>query len=229
MGEIRHIHREPERAASAMKILFVDPEQMVRFALTNEIHSMSPFHVVGYANDAEEALKQIKVGRPEILLTEMQLPGKSGLELLHDLRREKIEIISVICSAFASTQSIQRAFSYGAYGYVSKLSPVAELLHALEQVSEKRRFLSPRLQSLTHWAEVPNVATHTDPLSPLSPREREIFFHLANGLQNSAIARQLFISPRTVETHRARIVRKLGVRTNSELIRYAIKNEVSFL
>ncbi|MCC6955134.1 MAG: helix-turn-helix transcriptional regulator, partial [Deltaproteobacteria bacterium] len=68
-----------------------------------------------------------------------------------------------------------------------------------------------------------------DPLEALSPREREIFHLLAGGMQNAAIARKLFISPRTVETHRARIVRKLGIRTNSELIRFAIKNEVTFL
>jgi len=136
-----------------------------------------------------------------------------------------------VLSSNDSEAIIKQAIYAGASGFVLKRNNFEMLSGGINAVTSGERFFCPMAaqvaNSLDLSLELEANNGDSDPLDPLSPREREIFHLLANGLQNSTIAKRLFISPRTVETHRARVVRKLGLNSNAELIRYAIKHGLS--
>ncbi len=219
-------------SASHAKILLVDPEVLVRHALANLIDSIDGCTVCGHANTAAEALEELRARPFEIVMCEIALPRESGIDFLLEIQRKKVTVKPMVLSHVDSEDMITQALLAGALGYVFKGGPVEDLVNALNVVrAGNRRFLP---QSIAHLSEVSTnryalgeSSQPSDPLSPLSAREREIFHLLATGLQNTAIAKKLFISPRTVETHRARIVRKLSLSTNGELIRFAIKHGLS--
>jgi len=212
--------------------LVVDPDVLVRNALARLIGSFSTCEVVAQADDAEQAFSALTTRNDIRLITlEIALPGMSGVEFLRELQRRKILAKTVVISQIVSDDMITQALLAGAQGYVLKNCPVEDLETALETVCRSNaRYLPSSIVHLAKVAENSYELTQqnpSDPLTPLSAREREIFHLLAIGLQNTAIAKKLFISPRTVETHRARIVRKLALQTNGELIRFAIKHGLS--
>jgi DNA-binding NarL/FixJ family response regulator len=187
---------------------------------------------VAQADDAEQALQALSAHSEIRLITlEIALPGMSGIEFLRELQRRKILAKTLVISQISSDDMITQALLAGAQGYVLKNCRVEDLETATDTVCRSNsRYLPSSIGHLAKVSENGYELTQqnpTDPLAPLSAREREIFHLLAIGLQNTAIAKKLFISPRTVETHRARIVRKLALQTNGELIRFAIKHGLS--
>ncbi|MCB0324973.1 MAG: response regulator transcription factor [Bdellovibrionales bacterium] len=215
-------------AAQVKKVLLVDAEDLVRYAIKQLIDFLESFEVVAEARDMNAALTMIDQSKPDIVLTEIALPGPSGLEFLLELQRKGLsDVRPVVLSQVDSPDMIRQALIAGAQGYVLKSGSFDHLVQGLEAARNNRKYLPPELGALgelpTNAYELSKIRPD-DPLAPLSAREREIFHLLANGLQNTVIAKKLFISPRTVETHRARIVRKLGLTSNGELIRFAIKH-----
>ena len=210
-------------------ILLVDSDLLVRHAIRQLIDSLHNYRVVDEASDMAEAFEKMAQHKPEILLTEITLPGPSGLEFLLELQRRKIvDVKPVILSQIDSADLIKQALLSGALGFISKSGSFQEFVQALDIVYTDKRYIPPAVAKYIVLSEgeyeLGAKPFRNDPLAPLSPREREIFHLLANGLQNTIIAKKLFISPRTVETHRARIVRKLHIGSNGELIRFAIKH-----
>ena len=212
-------------------IVLVDGESLIRSALRVLINSTDSFHVVDEAGNAEEALIAIDGHKPSIVITAVGLPGKSGIELIYEIKRRNIESDILVLSSNDSDAIIRQAVCAGASGYILKRNNFEMLSRGLQAISNGEKFFCPIAaevaSSLDLAIAIESNGDKLDPLDPLSPREREIFHLLANGLQNSTIAKKLFISPRTVETHRARVVRKLGLNSNAELIRYAIKHGLS--
>ena len=216
------------------RVLLVDAETLVRCAIAQVISSFGSYRIVGQADNMQDALQLVEKEMPQLLLTEIALPGPSGLELLLELRRRSLaDLRPVVLSQVTSPDMVKQALLAGAQGYIFKSNSVEELRDALSQTLLNKRYVPP---SLAHLANIPENAYElgkrpkiNDPLEALSPREREIFHLLANGLQNTVIAQKLFISPRTVETHRARVVRKLGLNSNGELIRFAIKHGLTIV
>ena len=211
------------------RLLLLDPEELVRHAIAQLLLSTHNFQIVGMANDAEEALAAIDKNPIAAVILEIALPHASGINFLHERVRRKIAVRSIVLSHIDSPDMITQAFLAGANGYVLKRGKFEDLTAALQMVTtSNKKFLPPQINELATVTEneyaLSGKSPTTDPLSPLSTREREIFHLLASGLQNTTIAKKLLISPRTVETHRARIVRKLGLHTNGELIRFAIKH-----
>lgn len=182
----------------------------------------------------EEAVQLVEDHQPALVITEVALRGPSGLEFLLELQRRKLNRVKpMVLSQVEAPDMVKQAFLAGAQGYIFKSSDFENLTTALDTVAANRRYI-PR--ELAHLADLPEAGYElggktrpNDPLSPLSAREREIFHLLANGLQNTVIAKKLFISPRTVETHRARVVRKLGLTSNGELIRFAVKHGLTIV
>ena len=212
-------------------VLLVDADNLVRFAIKQLIDSLEIFEVVAEASNLQEALSQLEKNKPDLLISEFALPGASGLELLHEIQRRQLKgVIPVILSQVSSPDAVRQALLAGAQGYILKSGTFDELATGLTTCLSNKRYIPSQIAEL---AQIPHNAYELggsdspevhDPLQGLSPREREIFHLLASGLQNTIIAKKLFISPRTVETHRARIVRKLGITSNGELIRFAIKH-----
>lgn len=216
-------------ANGRMTVTLVDPDHLVRLALGRVIESLGSFKIVSEASDVQEALAVLESNPTDLLITEIALPGPSGLELLLELKRRKFtKVRALVLSQVDSADMVRQALLAGAQGYVLKNSTLDELAEGLRATLTSRRYLPSTIAHLGDITEnnfeLGSRDKPDDPLANLSPREREIFHLLANGLQNTVIAKKLFISPRTVETHRARIVRKLDVNSNGELIRFAIKH-----
>lgn len=200
-------------------ILLVDDSVLVRKALKRLISEMDGFSVDREAGSMTEALELIDGQRPDLIVSELALPGPSGIEILYELRRRKLKIPFLALTRTMSNEVAEQAVRAGADGLITKNSTESELHKAIDAVAGGSKYFTTELESSFDGAA---VRVGEDPLELLSTREREIFHLLANGLQNSSIARMLLISPRTVETHRARIVQKLGIRSNAELIHFAV-------
>ncbi len=216
---------------SGYSLLIVDAQKVVSSALRLLIDSWESFHVAGVADTVDEALTLVDQLHPDLVLVEICLGGKSGIELLYELRRRALHVKTVVLSTQRCEHSARYAVQAGASGYIPKTFSAEEFRGALLNVLQNGKYLPNGLEFLRELRVIDSVTVTRldtcDPLSCLSTREREVFHMLAAGHQNSIIAKKLFISPRTVETHRARIVRKLGINSNAELIRYAIKHGLS--
>ena len=218
-------------------VLLVEPQRIVRTALRSLISSFPDYEVVAECESAEDALQfydksSSKILAPELIVLDVELPGKSGIELLFELGRIRANARSIILSKRDDESTIYLGLNAGALAFVSKNSSIEELFSALNSAAKSERFLPPSLELHENSNGLGKHVQHhyipaSDPLEPLSRREREVFHLLAQGMQNTTIAKSLFISPRTVETHRARIVRKLNLKSNGELIRYSIKHGLS--
>lgn len=211
-------------------LLLVDGAELVRISIARLINSMGGFRVVAEAGDGRTALSFVEEHKPELVITELNLPDMSGVELILEMQRQKKKMGCAILTAETGARFVEQAIGSGAISYLSKRASVEELREGLLNSLKGERFLSSVLPPVTIkdvLSHGPQAEPWKDPLSALSPREREIFHLLAAGMPNTAIAKKLFISPRTVETHRARLVRKLDLKTNPELIRFAIRHGLS--
>lgn len=213
----------------SVKVVLSDDHQIVRHAIRSIFDSFDGVKVVGEAGDAGDTLKLVSEMRPDLLVLDIGLPKRSGIDVLHEIRRQNLPTKVMVLSMYEDDDKVKQALSGGACSYVTKTASPAELRTALDTVRSGKIYLSKQFQhidpqGLAKNSQASDESSESDPLEKLSPREREMFFLLAEGLPNRVIAKRLFISPRTVETHRARVIKKLGFHSNADLIRYAIKH-----
>ena len=217
------------------KVLLVDSSSLVRTALRMLVDTLEGYQVVGESSSLGDTVEKCAELKPDIVLFEICLNEASGIEMLHEMRRLKIETIPVVLSSHSDVDIVAQSLLAGARGYVLKQSSVEELQEALDSVTQtNRRYVPKEIADCLNNNEIlekksTDAKEYNDPLQGITKREREIFHLLASGLTNAAIAKRLFISPRTVETHRARIVRKLNLHSNGDLIRFAIRRGLSVL
>jgi len=207
-------------------LLIVDNEAIVCEAVKALLTTIGIYQVAGVATSCDDALSKLDTLRPRIMITEINLPGKSGVELIREARSRNVCSCCIALTSCRTPAVVQQALEYGAISYILKSDSVDGLLAGLSAAVNGKSYTSAALGeiAISRSTSRSTSGSARDPLNSLSPREREIFYFLANGMQNSEIARTLFISPRTVETHRARVVRKLGLKSNAEIIRYAIRS-----
>lgn len=209
-------------------ILLLDSDTLIRSAIKALISTTDDFQVVAETSCANLALALAEELRPTIALIEIDLPGTSGIEFILEMKRKDLGTTVVVLSKLTSFDAISNAMIAGAKAYISKCGMPQDLFTALKVAAETNdSYLPKELTTRTSKKRSQrNKAKRKalQRLNLLSNRELEVFYLLANGLQNAEIARKLFISPRTVESHRAQIVRKIEVSSNGELIRFAIKH-----
>src|SRR5262249_30063112 len=169
---------------------------------------------------ADEAVERLGVTRPDVLLLDVVMPGRSGVEAMPDLEAASPETRVLVLSMQDDPTYVRRAFAAGASGYLLKEAADAELVQALREVAAGRRYVHPLLGARLAAAEADGDSRAG--ADPLSEREHEVLRLLALGHTNQEIATMLFISVRTAETHRAHIMRKLGLSTRAEIVRYAL-------
>ena len=223
---------ETQAHDAMMSVVLGEPEALVSAALKKLVESSGPYNIVAQVGTAEEILSSIDRFGPDVIVMEIILPGPSGLEALLELERRNSNVKVLIVTRTSSAEIIRRILAISSLSIVLKNDSAEELSRALTSCIDGQQYISRSVQQILEDSEDTNGWDKSnsvfDPLVKLSSREREIFYFLAEGLQNAQIAKRLFISPRTVETHRARIVRKLGIKSNGELIRFAIRNGLSF-
>jgi DNA-binding NarL/FixJ family response regulator len=204
------------------RIMLADDQQVVRQALRCVLERESDLKVVGETSDGLEIVPLVAQLKPDVLITDVVMPGLFGLEATRRVREQAPATGVVILSRDASEWYVTEALRSGALGYVAKQSDVADLLRAVRAVARGRRYLGAPLSDhpIETWMTRAGRAV-IDPYDTLTSREREILQLVAEGHSSTAIARRLAISARTVEAHRANVMRKLRLRNRVALIRYA--------
>lgn len=204
-----------------IKIFMADDHSIVREGMRSLFSSAADMEIVGEASDGDEALREIKACKPTVFLMDMSMPGCSGLELIEKVRRLLPETLVLVLSMHREDLYAVRCIRAGAHGFVTKTRPPAELLGAVRDVARGKIFVTPELAAKLVQGAITGKLEE-EPHASLSKREYEIFIDLANGLTVGEISEKLNVSPKTVSTHKARLMEKLGVDTFSDLIRYAL-------
>jgi DNA-binding NarL/FixJ family response regulator len=213
--------------ANRKTILIVDDHPLFREGLKSLIARNPGFQVVGEAGSGREGLKFAKELKPDLVIMDISLPDKSGVDVTRDIRSILSETRVIIVSMHSNIDHITEAFRAGATGYVVKESAADRLIHGLEAISRGEYFLDSSVSHkvVEELIDFPiKEAKITDTAyGALSSREQEVMRLLAEGLSTKEIAEKLFISPKTVENHRSNIMHKLGLHSIIELVRYATK------
>ncbi|HXF99107.1 MAG TPA: response regulator transcription factor [Gaiellaceae bacterium] len=204
----------------SIRVLIVDDHAVVRAGLRRVLDAEPDIETVGEAESADRAVFEALHHRPDVILLDVVMPGKSGIDVLPTLRRDVPESKVLVLSMQDDPRYVREAFEAGASGYVMKEAADTEVVDAVRAVAAGARYLHPALGARLVAAEAEERRRAEE--EPLSEREREVLRLLALGHTNQEIARMLYISVRTVETHRAHIMRKLGLHTRAELVRHAL-------
>ena len=204
-------------------LFLADDHQIVRQGLRALLETEKDFSLVGEAGDGLETLRRVSRLRPNVLVMDLMMPGLNGLDVARELKRKLPDTRIVILSMHSDEAYVTEALRAGATAYVLKEAGSEELLRAIRKAAAGQRYLSPPLSEESIAAYLQKSAGTPDPYDSLTPREREVLQLTAEGHSGNEISSRLFISRRTVESHRANLMRKLGVRNLKQLIRYALQ------
>ena len=208
-----------------IRVLLADDHQLLRQAMRVMLEMSEQLEVVAEASDGREAVEMTDRLKPDIVLMDLAMPGLNGVEATSQIVRQNPRTKVLIVTGYVDDQRVLAALRAGSHGYVVKRSDVNELLLAIQAVYLGNPYFS---QSLAHGRSPVEYLLQArekgeGPADSLSPREREVLQLVAEGYTNQEIADRLIVSVKTVETHRAHIMSKLGLETRAELVRYALR------
>lgn len=213
--------------ASTISVLIADDHVVVRRGLRAVLEAEEGVTVVGEAANGAAVMDAVALLRPDVVVLDLMMPDMTGLDVLKALASRGLQTRVVILSMHASEAYVSEALRYGALAYVVKDAPASDLLQAVHDAAAGRQFLSsPLPASLLDTYRDRVDAASQDPFDTLTGRERQVLLLAAEGHTNQEIGRQLAISRRTAETHRANLMRKLGLKGEQELIRYALRRGI---
>ena len=207
-----------------IRVVIADDHQILREGLKQLLLAAGDLDVVGEAGDGHEVLERVRTLTFDVLLLDMSMPGKSGVELIRQVKAEKQRLRVLVLSMHEEHQYAVRAIRAGASGYLTKESAASQLVAAIRKVAGGGAFISAEVaerlaQEAMPHAEGPLHAT-------LSDREFQVFRLLVNGRSVTEIASELHLSAKTVSTHKARLMEKLGIDNNADLVHYAVRHRL---
>ena len=200
-----------------IRLAIAEDHTIVRWALREALEKVDDIEVVGESATAAETLEMIKRERPDVLLLDISLPDRSGFDVLTEMRPLETAPLVVVLTWHTEPSYAARAIAAGAHGYVNKAVEPEALLAAIRAVSRGEQVIPPGVEQLLATGD-------GHPASALTAREQQVMEMLARGLTNREIAEHLEISIKTVDTHRGHVLKKLALRNNSELTRFAVKH-----
>jgi DNA-binding NarL/FixJ family response regulator len=207
-----------------LRLLLADDHRIVRQGLRAILQAEVDFDLVGEAADGKEALRLAERLRPDVLVLDLMMPQLNGMEVARQVRRRWPETRIVILSMHSNEAYVVEALRAGASAYVLKESSAEQLVKAIREAAAGRQYLSPPISVRAISTYLRKAKdTPLDPFDTLTVREREVLALTAAGHSGVEIARRLYISVRTVESHRANLMHKLAVRNLKELVRYAVE------
>jgi two-component system response regulator NreC len=212
-----------------IRILLVDDHSLVRSGLMKLLEPQKEFQVVGEAGDGEEALALVKKLQPDVVLMDLSMPKMSGLEATKLIGVKFPNVRVLVLTMHENEEYVFQILKAGAGGYILKDSGRDELVKAIQAVARGEKFFSSRIseimvQGFLKKGDAKSTSEESDDL-PLTKREREVLAYIAEGMNNQQIAEKLFISPRTVDTHRTNIMQKLDIHDTANLVRFAIEQQ----
>jgi DNA-binding NarL/FixJ family response regulator len=201
-----------------IRVLVVDDHAVLRTGIAALLEQEHDLTVVGQAATADEAVSKARRLQPDVILLDLVMPRKNGFDALPELRKVAPDARVIMLTMQTNASVVRQALNAGAAGFVAKHATERDLFDAIRRVADGARYVDPELGGDL-------VVSDADALTdPISERERDVLLLLALGYTNQEIAKKLFISVRTVDTHRAHIMRKLGLETRAELVLYALAN-----
>lgn len=208
-------------------IVLADDHHVVRQGLRALLEAEPDLSVVGEAADGLAVSGMVERLKPNVLIVDMMMPGLTGLEVTRQIRQKVPQTRVLVLSMYANEAYVLEALRLGAAGYVLKGANAGELIQAVREVAAGRRYLSPPLTDYAIEAYIQKAqGGPLDRYETLTTREREVLHLAAEGCTHGEIASQLGISPRTAETHRANLMRKLRLKTQTDLVRYAFQRGI---
>jgi two-component system response regulator NreC len=208
-------------------LLLAEDHHIVRQGIRSLLEAEADFKVIGEVSDGLEAVRMVEQLHPDVLVLDLMMGGLNGLEVARQVSKQSTKTAIVILSMYNNEAYVLEALRSGAKGYVLKDSTTAELVKAIREAQIGRHYLSASLseRAIENYIEK-SKETYLDPYDTLTTREREVLHLASQSCTNAEIAESLYISRRTVEVHRANVMRKLGLRSQPQLIRYAIKRGI---
>ncbi len=210
------------------KVFLVDDHQIVRDGIRSLIEDANDIFIIGEAGDGDEMMNMLEPAQPDIILLDINLPGKNGIELIPDIKEKYPYIKILILSMYNGDDYIFNSVRAGANGYLPKNSSKDELLDAIRLICEGNDYFGEQVHKIivNSYISMAKDEKSPDKKQQLSLRELEILKLFAEGNSNKSIADKLFISVRTVESHKNHIMQKFGFKSTVEMVKYAIKNKI---
>ena len=203
--------------------IIADDHEIVRHGLRNILEQDGTCRIIAEASDGLTASQLVDKHKPSVLILDLNMPRLHGLEVLRQVRTSSPHTKVIVLSMHNDEPYVIEALRAGAMAYLLKGSESQDISRALKEVLANRRYLSATLSEWAINALMTKPADDSDPLHNLTQRERMVLQLAAEGLSNTEVAEKLFISPRTAETHRTNLLRKLGLQTQTDLVRFAIR------
>lgn len=207
-----------------IQVVLCDDHAVVRRGIRDTLTEAPDIQVTGEAGSYAELREILREGACDVLLLDLNMPGRSGLEVLASLRETDSEIKVLVVSMYPEDQYAVRCLRAGAQGYANKASDPVALIEAVRTIMQGRKYLTPEVAQML--AESVSERAPEMPHSALSERELQTLLKIARGRRLSEIAEELMLSPKTVSVYRARVLDKLGLTNNAELTVYAIRNQL---
>jgi len=209
--------------ADAITILIVDDHAMFRAGIRALIEVEDRMKVVGEASSGDEAVDRVRELKPDVVVMDLAMPGSNGLEATRRISALELNTNVLVLTVHAEEEYLVPVVEAGASGYLTKTSADTDLLEAIRVVARGQVFLPPKAATLLLKRYKDNEADDSAGLGDLSTREQEVLALTAEGFSSREIGQKLFISPKTVDTYRSRIMDKLGLSHRSELVRFALR------
>jgi two-component system, NarL family, response regulator NreC len=214
-----------------IRILLADDHPMIRSGLIKLLESYKEFVVVGEAGNGEEAVKLAKKLEPDVVIVDISMPKLSGIEATKLIRKNNPASKVLVLTMHDNEEYVYQIIKCGAGGYLLKNTSKEDLAAAIQAVATGGHFFSPRVSEIMVDAYLRKAEERENPFAhthdnPLTNREQEILSYIAEGMNNTQIAEKLFISARTVDTHRTNIMQKLDIHDAAKLVRYAIRKKM---
>lgn len=212
-------------------ILLADDHAIVREGLQYILEAQNDLKVVGAVSDGRQAVEQALHLKPDVVVMDIAMPVLNGIEACQQIRSACPQTQVAMLSMYATSEHIYRAFQAGALGYLLKESAGQEVAEAVRRVHNRQRYLSSRITDMVVDGFLSLQQDHAEksPIQKLSPREREILQLVVEGKSSAEIAQALYLSPKTVETYRSRLMEKLGLNDLPSLVKFAIQHGITTL
>ncbi len=208
-----------------IKVLLVDDHAILRAGLKALLDTYDDIEVIGEAENGEEAIRQARELKPDVIVMDVMMPGMNGLTALRYILEENPDARVLMLTQYGNKEYVLPLLEAGAAGYVLKQAADTDFIKGIRAVYEGNSYLYPPIAKLVLEALMEGEDA-TDPERRLTPREREILILIARGYTNNEIAKMLYISPKTVDVHRTRMMNKLNLHNVAEIVRYAVRRRL---